>query len=128
MKHPRRVIARFLAALVALFGGAGGGMALAQQEPAVLSAVTYLGAHYGNQPAGESAMIALALLKAEVPPNNPAVTGTIARFMRCFTGNGYEPERKNGTGVYEAAAGAMALANLDAAGNSRYLNMIATYL
>ncbi len=34
----------------------------------------------------------------------------------------------NGTGVYEAAAAAMALANLDAAGNRGYLAMIATYL
>ena len=42
--------------------------ACAQQEPAVLSGVQYLKGHYGGRPTGESAMIALALLKAEVPP------------------------------------------------------------
>ncbi len=99
-----------------------------QQEPAVVSGVQYLKSHYANQQAGESAMIALALLKAEVPTGDPAVTGCVVRFRSRFTSSSYEPERSNGTGIYEAAAAAMALTNLDAAGNRGYLTMIATYL
>jgi hypothetical protein len=102
--------------------------ASAQQEPAVLSGVQYLRGRYANQPAGESAMIALALLKAEVPPGDPAVTSCTARIQSRFTDTSYQPERSNGHGVYEAATAAMALTNLDAMANRGYLAMIATYL
>jgi hypothetical protein len=106
----------------------GAGRACAQQEQAVLAGVRYLKTHYASQPPGESAMIALALLKAEVPPSDPAVAGSLARFETCFTRDGYVPQRKTGQGVYEAAAGAMALANLDFAASRRYLEQIASYL
>ena len=106
----------------------GRGTAYGQQEPAVVSGVQFLKGHYAGQQAGESAMIALALLKAEVPSGDPALASCVARFRSRFTSSSYQPERSNGTGVYEAAAAAMALANLDAVGNRGYLAMIATYL
>ena len=102
--------------------------AIAQQEPAVISGVQYLKGHAAGQQAGESAMIALALLKADVSTGDPAITACVARFRSRFTSSSYEPERTNGTGVYEGAAVAMALANMDASANRGYLSMIATYL
>jgi hypothetical protein len=119
---------RYLTCLVAISAALAAHPASAQQEPAVNSGVQYLKTHHVHQPGGESAMIALALLKAEVPPSDPALAACIARFERCFTDDGFNPERRDGTGVYEAAAGAMALSNLDAAGSNRYLGMIANYL
>ena len=104
------------------------GSSHAQQEPAVMSGVQFLKSHYSGQPPGESAMIALALLKAELPSGDPAIAACVAAVRNRFTSSSYEPARGNGTGVYEAAAAAMALANLDAAGNRGYLAMIASYL
>jgi hypothetical protein len=128
MRRFGRAIVRLCALAGAIALGLEAAPACAQQEPAVVAGVKYLKAHYDRQQAGESAMIALGLLKAEVPASDPAVSGTIARFERCFSTGHFEPERKNGTGVYEAAAGAMALANLDAAASRGQLDMIASYL
>ena len=106
----------------------GSGRAYSQQEPAVLSGVQYLKHHYANQAPGESAMIALGLLKADVPHNDPAVETCVARFKARFQSSSYEPQRMNGSGIYEAAAAAMALANLDAEGHRGEIAMIATYI
>ncbi len=114
--------------LGAILVATGHGQAYGQQEPAVLAGVRYLKRHSSDQLPGESAMIALGLLKAEVPHNDPAVQTCVASFMSRFTGGSYEPQRTNGTGVYEAAAVAMALANLDAAAHRNELAMIASYL
>ena len=65
--------------------------ARAQQEPAVQSGVQYLRAHYAGKSAGESAMIALGLLKAEVPPSDPAVQACIAKIRTRFTSSAYQP-------------------------------------
>jgi hypothetical protein len=128
MRPRRRELARLWFGFGTILIAIGGGRASAQQEPAVVSGVQFLKSHYVGQQAGESAMMALALLKAEVPSGDPAVTGCVVRFRSRFSSSSYEPERTNGTGVYEAAAAAMALANLDAVGNRGYLSMIATYL
>ena len=110
------------------YGQQENGLAYGQQEPAVVSGVQFLKSHYASQQAGESALIALALLKADVPSGDPAVAACVVRFRSRFTSSSYEPERTNGTGIYEAAAAAMALANLDAVGNRGYISMIASYL
>jgi hypothetical protein len=89
------------------------GSVRAQQEQAVLKGAQYLRGRAANQQVGESAMIALALIKAEVPKNDPVITSCIAKIMKRFTGSGYDPERKGGPDVYEAAVVAMALANMD---------------
>ena len=113
---------------MAIMSAPGPGEVYGQQEPAVLAGVQFLKGHSGGQQPGESAMIALALLKAEVPNGDPALAACVSSFRARFTSNSYEPARGNGTGVYEAAAAAMALSNLDAAGNRGYLAMIANYL
>src|SRR5262249_38101535 len=102
--------------------------ALAQQEAAVQGAVQYLRNRAGNQQAGESAMIALAMLKADVPSTDPALAGCINKIRSRFTSSEYAPERTNGHGAYEAGASAMALATLDPVANRGYLTMIVNYL
>jgi hypothetical protein len=102
--------------------------ALAQQEQAVLSGVQYLRAHSTHLQAGESAMIALALIKAEVPANDPALTVLVDKIRSRFSTEGFAPERLTGHGIYEAAACSLALASLDAVGNLEYLRMLANYL
>jgi len=104
-------------------GGASG-----QQEPAVLSGVQYLQHHYSGKPAGESAMIALALLKAEVPSTDPALQACVAKVKARFASSAYQPELGPGTGTYEAAATAMMLANLDPVENRGLIAMVAAYL
>jgi hypothetical protein len=49
-----------------ILGAIGSSPASGQQDPAVVSGVQFLKGHYAGQQAGESAMIALALLKADV--------------------------------------------------------------
>ncbi len=102
--------------------------ALAQQEAAVQGGVQFLRTHAGNQHAGESAMIALALLKAEVPAGDPALAGCLNKVRSRFTSSEFVPERGNGQGAYEAGAIAMALASQDAAANRGYLAMLVSYL
>jgi hypothetical protein len=114
--------------LGAILVAMGSGRAYSQQEPAVLAGVQYLKSHYANQAPGQSAMIALGLLKAEVPHSDPAVETCVARVRARFTSSSYEPQLGYGPGVYEAAAAAMALANLDAAANRSELALIASYI
>jgi hypothetical protein len=101
--------------------------ALAQQEPAVVSAVQYLKGH-ALRSTGESAMIALALLKAEVPASDPVVQGCIAKVKARFASSAYQPELPPGTGTYEAGVSLMALATLGAEENRSYIATITAYL
>jgi hypothetical protein len=122
-----RWVALFCGVLVAL---AYPGVAFAQQEqePAVLSGVQYLRSHYVGRNAGEMAMIALAFLKAEVPPDDPALQACVAAIRARFSSSAYQPQLGSGPGTYEAAASAMVLANLDPVENRTWITMIASYL
>jgi hypothetical protein len=102
--------------------------ALAQQDPAVLAAVQYLRGHTRNAPTGQSAMIALALIKAEVPANDPDLQACLERIRARFTTSTYEPEMASGAGVYEAGVSSMVLANQDAEGNRFWIKLVADYL
>ncbi len=100
----------------------------AQQEQAVNSGVQYLQRHTGKSP-GEAAMIALALMKAEVPHNDPTVQACLSQIRGRFTsGGGYSPAMGDGSGAYEAAASAMALATEDAELNRTLIATIGTYI
>jgi hypothetical protein len=71
----------------------------AQQEQAVNSGVQYLQRHTGKSP-GEAAMIALALMKAEVPHNDPTVQACLSQIRGRFTsGGGYSPAMGDGSGA-----------------------------
>src|SRR4051794_26448799 len=74
-----------------------------QQEQAVLSGIQYLRARASNQQVGESALIGLALIKADTPKTDPLLSQCIAKVLKRFTPSGYDSERKGGHDVYEAA-------------------------
>jgi hypothetical protein len=117
-----------IAGLSVVLIGPCAGPARAQQESAVLGGVRFLRGHAASQRPGESAMIALALLKAEVPAGDPAVAACLAKVRARFTSSEYAPERGHGQGAYEAGAAAMALATQDPVANRGYLSMIASWL
>jgi hypothetical protein len=113
---------------VAAFAPGFPGAAVADQERAVQSGIQYLRAHFANKPAGETSMIALALLKAEVPPTDPVLQSCIATLRTRFNSSSYEPQLGPGAGTYEAAVTAMVFANLDASAHRDLIEMVATYL
>jgi hypothetical protein len=102
--------------------------ALGQQEQAVNLGVQYLRKET-RRPPGESAMIALALMKAEVPHNDPQIQDCLATILARFgSGGGYSPQMGDGAGTYEAGAAIMALATEDPEKNRSLIATVATYL
>ena len=104
------------------------GPARAQQEPAVARGLEFLRGHTANQQVGETAMIALALIKADVPKGDPVLAACVAKILKRFTSSGYDPERKGGHDVYEAAVVAMVLANMESEEYRSPMSLVATYL
>jgi Prenyltransferase and squalene oxidase repeat len=117
-------IAAYLGLLALVWSGA----AVAQQDPAVQRGVQFLRAHAGTKNTGESAMMALGLLKAEVPATDGGVQACVAKIKARFEATSYKPELGSGAGTYEAAVSAMVLANLDAEGNRPLISAIASFL
>ncbi len=99
-----------------------------QQDPAVASGIQYLRSVASGKQVGESAMIALALIKADTPKTDPVLSGLIATIRKQFTSSSYQPQRTGGQDVYEAAVVAMALANLDSEETRGEINLVATFL
>ncbi len=109
--------------------------ARAQQLPAVNRAVDYLRSHVQNRNTynsgtgvGESALAALAMIKAEVPLNDPGLAAAIQTIDARFNGTVYRPERSGGTEVYEAGVVILALANLDAVGRKGQIASAANHI
>ena len=107
---------------------AASGLAFAQQDPPVLSAVQFLKGRAGNRQVGEMAMIALGLIKAEVPHSDPALQTCLASIRSRFTGSEYAPQMQPGPATYEAAVSIMALANYDPVENLSAITAIAAYI
>ncbi len=64
---------------------------MAQQEPAALRGIQYLRGHLASD-AGHAAMIALALMKADIPHNDPAVLKSMELIRGRFdSGGAYSP-------------------------------------
>ncbi len=99
-----------------------------QQEPAVLSGIQFLRGRAANQPAGETAMIALAMIKADTPKTDPVLAACIAKIQQRFASSAYSPEKTGGHDVYEAAVVAMALSNLDSDAHRSEISLAAIYL
>jgi hypothetical protein len=102
--------------------------AFGQQDRAVLSAVQYLRAHSRPQQTGYAAMIALALVKAEVPATDPDLQACLARIHARFTTGSFTPEGPSGAGIYESGVCSMVLANQDAESNRGWIKLVADYL
>lgn len=125
----RRGMIRLVVGMVgaALLSGVEG-VSFGQQERGVLAGVQYLKGHAGGQATGQTAMIALGLVKTETPPSDATLQSCVSKLKARFSTSAYDPELTNGTGVYEAAAVAMVLANLDAESNRAFIQLIATYI
>ena len=98
------------------------------QEPAVAAGVEFLRRNSGGRQVGETAMIALGMLKAEVPESDPALAACLTKIRSRLLSGGYKPERGGGADVYEAAVVAMALSNTSAAERGDQLRSVASYL
>jgi hypothetical protein len=82
----------------------------------------------GAQQVGETAMIALAMIKGDVPKSDPTLSACIARILKQTTSSGYMPQRTRGHDIYEAAVVGMALANLDVEEYRGQVGMVGNYL
>jgi hypothetical protein len=100
----------------------------ADDDPTVVRGVQYLRGHAGGSQIGETALIALAMLKADVPADDPALAGCISKLRARFASGGYKPERSGGTDVYEAGVVGLALANIPGGSQRAELNAVARYL
>jgi HEAT repeats len=99
-----------------------------QQEQAVNSGIQYLRGVASNKQVGETAMIALALIKADTPKADPVLGSCMATIQKRFTGSAYSPDRSGGQEIYEAAVVAMALSNLDSEEYRGMINLVGTFL
>lgn len=102
--------------------------AQAEQEPAALSGIQYLRGQAASNQVGETAMIALAMIKADTPKTDPVLASCIATIQKRFTSSGYSPQRMGGHDIYEAAVVAMVLSNLDSEEHLGEINLVGTYL
>jgi hypothetical protein len=97
-------------------------------DQAIGQGVRYLKSSSENQQIGEAALGALALHKAGVPANDPALQGLLAKVLERFGPEGYYPARRGGTDIYEAGVVAMVLSNVDPAGYKPQVQAIVNYL
>ncbi|MFO0909624.1 MAG: hypothetical protein U0794_14920 [Isosphaeraceae bacterium] len=105
------------------------GRAQAQADPTVARGTAYLRSQVRTQSqVGETALIALALLKADAPKTDPDLAACVERIRGCFKSSVYEPQRRGGHDIYEAGVVAMALSNLDAEARRFELSAVAQYL
>lgn len=108
---------RSLSTYVVIFGlGVGlvslSRLARAESDPMVARGVEFLKKSPANQGSGECALVAIALLKADVLPSDPPLAARIAKFRARFSGSTYQPERTGGSETYEIACVAIALSTL----------------
>ncbi len=106
----------------------GAGTARAQQDPAVTRGLQYFRPRSHAMGQGESALAALAFIKADTPLNDPDLVKLIARLRTKFVSANYTPDRNGGPDIYEAAVVAMALSNYEPEKLRTELGALATYL
>ena len=110
---PLPITSSRLLALVVLAALTDPWSARGQQDPIVDRGVQYLrGASMSSQ-AGETALMALALIKAEVPTTDASIQRALALILKRFETSAYTPERNGGAETYEASVIILMLANLD---------------
>ncbi|WZO99601.1 HEAT repeat domain-containing protein [Isosphaeraceae bacterium EP7] len=128
MTHPLRI---FGLAIATLLGSSSQVHAQVEgNNPAIGRGVAFLrGRASGGMQVGESALMALALIKAEVPPGDAALGLLISKIMTRFPGGGsYDPERRGGHDIYEAGVVTLALVNHDPKAHKPLIKAVAEYL
>jgi hypothetical protein len=99
-----------------------------EADPAIARALEYLKGQAGAHRTGETALIALTLAKADVPATDPALRGCLEKIMLCFTSQGYIPERRGGTDIYEAGIVAMVLSTVEPVVYKAHIEAVVAYL
>ena len=97
-----------------------------QTDPVITRGVAYLSR--GVSGAGEAALAALALIKAEVPADDSALSALLATVAKRFSESTYQPEKGSGAQIYEAGVVILALANHDASVHRAEIEAAARYL
>jgi hypothetical protein len=77
---------------------------------------------------GEAALAGLAMVKAELPVNDPALIACLSRVAANFSGTTYIPGRTGGPDIYEAAVIALLLSNLDPVTYKPQIDAVAQFL
>jgi hypothetical protein len=90
--------------------------------------VQFLRSKAKNLQVGESALAAIALLKADVPASDGDVANWIAKVRARFSSQGYRPERSTDADAYEVSCAAIALASLGGDEHRQELQMLVQWL
>ena len=98
------------------------------RDPAIGKALSFLRSRINGSQVGETGLIALALLKADVPAGDPDLSNCMAKLQARVGSGSYEPERRGGADIYEAAVVALAFSNLNAQGRRGELSAVAQFL
>ncbi|MDB5351109.1 MAG: lyase HEAT-like repeat protein [Planctomycetota bacterium] len=121
-----------LAAAIAVSGLASGTAWAQAERPAVQKGVQYLKSKVATMKVGETGIAALAMIKAEVAKDDPAIFACVQKFSTCFTGTlekpTYTPETRGGPDLYEAAVVLLALVSIDEIGYKPQINACAQFL
>lgn len=113
-------------ALLAILHAIGPAKALAQADPVVARGIQFLKKSSGDP--GEMALAALAMIKAEVSPDDPGLARALGIAMQRFATSPYSPGGGNGPDMYEAAVVILAMANHDATAHRREIEAAARFL
>src|ERR1035437_9655082 len=79
----------------------------ADDDPVVQRGVQFLRGHSANEQIGETALAALALIKADGPKGDPLLASLVTKIRARFVSSRYTPQRSGGQDIYEAACVAM---------------------
>ncbi len=101
--------------------------AMAQNDPIVARGIKYL-RDAGGGGVGESALSALAMIKAEVPNEDPTLSKFISVLQSRFSSSAYLPEKGSGAEIYEASVVLLALANHDPVAHRNEIDAAAQFL
>jgi hypothetical protein len=101
----------------------------ADRAELVMRGVQFLRSQMPVQRVGEAAIGGLALVKAELPADDPGIVAALRIVGEAFTSGGiYQPQREPGQDIYEAGCIIMFLANLDAVGYKPQITAVASYI
>jgi hypothetical protein len=98
------------------------------EQPAVLKALQFLRTKVGQKQVGETAMMALAMINADVQESDPALATCLNLIRSRFNGTVFTPQLGGGANIYEAAVVAMALSDLDAVGHKSQIEAVAQFI
>jgi len=114
---PRTLLTPLLTLLILANAGSIPAQALREQaDPSIQRGIAFLRQNTRNSATGQSALAVLAMVKSDIPVNDPDLQTFLQRVLSRFSEQGYTPEEHNEKALYEAGCVCMALANVDPIG------------